>query len=217
MSDEWKLGDRNKSIGYLLPFIGEHNQTIRDYYSENKGDFPYNLCVNIFSACEEFPELKHHIFVLYKYNFASLYQVHCNRLEKNVNFVDKYSPDNIHNMFIFEIPEVYRETLQKFRDGQFSKFKDTHKQKIMIFNNFDKEYDGDFPKFRSNIPGTLFKQQWKKEEVEKMINKGLPQKNWTLLEPSNEYSSIPLESEETFLNKYKVFHKGVSGFVESKL
>lgn len=210
----WKLGDRNKTIGYVLPFLHNNGKVECDFFwsDKNLGSFPTNLFVNVFSKCEEFPELDTHLFILYKFSPNPIFQNFENKLSYLPEFVKVYDPDKYHRMFVFKIPDEYLDALYKFREGKFSKFKENHKSIIMKFHKLDPvKYLKDPSNNRNNISGTLYKQDWKKAQIEEefLNTPAVHKSQWVRLPHDAEYTSIPNDEQETYLNKYKINDTGL--------
>lgn len=209
----WKLGDKNKTIGYVLPFLNNNGKIELDFFWSNRdlGNFPTNLFVNAFSKCEEFPELESHIFLLYKFSPNPIFQNFENKLSYLPEFVQAYDPDKYHRMFVFKIPEEYLDTLKMFREGKFSKFKESYKAAILKFHKLDSKYIKDPNNNKNTITGTLYKQEWKKNEIEEQLlnTSSVHKSQWVRLPYDAEYTSIPNDEHETYLNRYKVNETGL--------
>lgn len=205
----WKLGNSNKTIGYLLPFLHQNGKLTCEHFTGSS--FPTNLFVNVFNKCEEYLELNQHLFLLYKFNPTPMYQNFQNRLAYLPEYVSYYDPDKYHRMFIFKLEDEYNDALIKFREGKFSKFKKEHKKIILDFYRINEKYVTDPNNYKNPITGTLYKQQWKKEEIESTIINyiGIPKHQWTYLSSEDECSSLPIMEEETYLNIYKLDDKGL--------
>jgi hypothetical protein len=208
----WKLGDKNKTIGYLLPFLHQDGKlTCDNFFSRSDINFPYNLFVNVFSKCEEFSELEEHIFLLYKFSPSPIFQNFENRFTYLPEFVNAYDPDKYHRMFVFKLKEEYIDSLNKFREGQYSKFKESHKKIIMKFHRLGEEFIRNPDVNKNNISGTLYKQEWKKRQIEEdfLNSPSVHKSNWVRLPYDAEFASIPNEEHETYYNKYKINDTGL--------
>jgi len=208
----FKLGDANKTIAYLLPFLHQNGKMNCDsFFSRNEMNFPTNLFVNAFNRCEEFPEMEEHLFLLYRFNTNVLFQNFEKKLGYLPEYVQVYDPDKYHRMFVFKLDPEYIESLIKFKEGKFSKIKEQHKKIIMDFHRLDRKYIENPDKNRNIISGTLYKQKWKKEQIEEefLNDPSVHKSSWIRLPSDAECSSIPNDEAETYYNKYKVHDTGL--------
>ena len=92
---EWKLGNSNKSSAYLLPLLNQNGKIFfNEFIDDNK--YPQRNFVNIFYKCEEYPELRNRLFVLYKKDIDNpVYQNFETRLRFFEEFEFEYEPDNV--------------------------------------------------------------------------------------------------------------------------
>jgi hypothetical protein len=209
----WKLGDKNKTIGYLLPFLHNNGKlNCENFFSKSDINFPVNHFVNVFNKCEEFSELDQHLFLLYKFSPNPIFQNFESKLSYLPEFVQAYDPDKYHRMFVFKLDDEYIDAIQKFREGKFSKIKERHKDIIMKFHRLDPDlYLRKSDDNRNNISGTLYKQQWKKTQIEEefLNSPSLHKSEWVRLPHDAEYTSIPNDEHETYLEKYKINDTGL--------
>lgn len=208
----WKLGDSNKTIGYLLPFLHQNGKLNCDnFFIRSELNFPTNLLVNVFNKCEELSELDNHLFLLYKFHTGPIFENFQNKFSYLPEFVKAYDPDKYHRMFVFKVQEEYIDSFTKFNQGKFSKFKVEHKKIIMDFHRLDAKYIENPDKNRNNISGTLYKQLWKKQQIEEeFINDPIVHKSlWVRLPDDAEFTSIPNHECETYYNKYKINDTGL--------
>ena len=209
----WKIGDKNKTIGYLLPFLHNNGKLNCDsFFSKSDINFPTNHFVNVFNKCEEFPELNQHLFLLYKFSPHPIFQNFEDKMSRLPEFVQAYDPDKYHRMFVFKLNDEYLETLTNFRNGKFSKIKERHKEIIMKFHKLDPDlYLRKSDDNRNNISGTLYKQQWKKTQIEEefLNSPAVHKSQWVRLPHDAEYTSIPDDEHETYLEKYKINDSGL--------
>lgn len=203
---EWKLGNPNKTFGYILPVLHQNGKLkVSDFYSEY--NIPTNNFINAFISCEEYPELDRHIFLLYKFTPAPIFNIFEQRLSFLPEYVMSYDPDKYNRMFVFKISDEYLDLFEKFKAGKYSKFLMKDKDIIMNFHllGMDKYARAD-PPLKNIISGTLFKQKWKKEQIESEIinSPDIPKHSWIRLPDDAEFSSVPNFEHETYLNKYKL-------------
>lgn len=179
----------NKSKTYILPLLGD----IVDI------QYP-NLILNTYLYVEGIELEEDYIAILYKYDpdykiindkrvgFPS-YEVYLKEHPSCLNVIDV--DDCV--LFIFKIPNEYKDTYIKFLNGQYSKFNNTSKIKILKF------IQKKFPKEKgiySNVRNVLMKSDQLRLELEDKLG--------ILLEPDSELSSkIDLECETFNINLYK--------------
>jgi hypothetical protein len=204
---EWKLGNSNKSSAYLLPLLNQNGKIFfNEFIDDNR--YPQRNFVNIFYKCEEYPELRNRLFILYKKDIDNpVYQNFETRLRFFEEFEFEYEPDNVHKMYVFNIDEKYNVIFKLFEQGKYSKFPDYYKDIILKFFKLNPELfikNSDVNK--NKIVGVLFKQRWLKDKIESELlnSESTPKINWVSLPKESELSSIPNEEEETYLNKYKL-------------
>jgi hypothetical protein len=204
---EWKLGNSNKSSAYLLPLLNQNGKIFfNEFIDDNK--YPQRNFVNIFYKCEEYPELRNRLFVLYKKDIDNpVYQNFESRLRFFEEFEFEYEPDSVHKMYVFNIDERYNIIFKLFEQGSYSRFPDYYKDIILKFFKLNPELfikNSDVNK--NKIVGVLFKQRWLKDKIEsELLNSELtPKINWVSLPKDSELSSSPNIDEETYLNKYKL-------------
>jgi len=178
---------KNKTMGYLLPLVANKNSKFADFRDDEH--FPKCNFINVFRYCEEYPDLNTHLFLLYKYSPNPLFSDFINRLKKNSNFHSIVDNDKYTILVIFEIPASSLKSLNHFDKGEYSKFKAEDKKKILDFYSVtsDAKFDP---------AGVLYKKEWRRLELEKMIDMKLPE--------DAELSSIADVEQETYYIKYKI-------------
>ena len=177
---------KTKSLAYLLPLIATKTDKITDF--QNNEIFPQCNFVNVFRYCESLPDLKEHIFLLYKFDSRFTFSMFLDKLKKNPNFQSIVKIDEISIIVIFKLPFHRLYTLSLFDKGEFSKFK--HEEKQSILNFWNAAITEEF-----GPVGVLYKQDWKKKQIENLIGMELPH--------DAELASIPNVETETYFNKYK--------------
>lgn len=144
----------NNSNLFLLPAIRLNIPLLKDNGLENVylGDHKYEIihenCLYLLFSPKEFNE-----------NFEAF----CESLRKVGSFVDEYDVEGNKVMFVFKFPDKLKDTLQSFKNGEYSKF--------------DKEYIKEgFPpinpvtKLPSKIHQILIKHPKMKEELMEKYN-----------------------------------------------
>jgi hypothetical protein len=180
---------KTKSLCYLLPLIGTKTDKITEFH--NNEVFPRCNFINVYRHCESLPELKEHIFVLYKYDANFIFSMFLDKMKKNSNFHSLIKTDEVSILIVYKVPNHRKYILPLFDNGEFSKFKHEEKQTILNFWNVTVA-----DKF--GPVGVLYKQEWKKKKVEELIGMDLPH--------DAELTSIPNVEEETYYNKYKLIN-----------
>ena len=177
----------NKTIAYLLPLVGNKNSKNSDFKDDEH--FPKCNFINVFRYCEEYPDLKTHVFVLYKYSPNPLFSDFINKFKKFSNFHSIVDNDKYTVMVIFEFPNDSLKTLNHFDKGEYSKFRAEDKKRILDFYSVTSN-----DKF--GPVGVLYKKEWRRLEIETQIDMKLPK--------DAELSSIPDIEQETYYIKYKI-------------
>jgi hypothetical protein len=186
MSLEEVKNIKNKTIAYLLPLVANKNGRIADFKDDEH--FPKCNFINVFRYCEEFPYLDRHLFILYKYSPNPLFDSFINKFKTLANFHSIVDNDKYTVMVILQFPTDLISTLKHFDKGEYSKFKNEDKRRILDFYSVSSN-----DKF--GPAGVLYKKEWRRLELEKKIDMKLPE--------SAELSSIADIEQETYYNKYK--------------
>lgn len=129
--NEWKLGDSNRTCTYILPMLGN---SMEEFYI--KGIFPRGNFVNSFVGDNTSLYSDYCILLLYKFNGKLEYLDFEDKLMKHPEYEAQYSPDKPHVMYVFNIPEKYKEDYQKILDGKYSRISDEYKRHILQFHKF---------------------------------------------------------------------------------
>lgn len=183
---KWSVGSPNKTATYILPLIGDN---IRQFYHSSIR--PLNQFKNAFIGVEdeEFSKYDQHVFLLYKYSGSKAFELFENQMKNLNGYEGSWDCDKHHTMFVFRIPSEYLDVLSLFKEGRYSMFPDTVKNKILDFYFLDRK-DSD-----NAIYGTLYKTEKRFKELELEFGISIPR--------DMEASSVPNLSEEIYLNDYK--------------
>lgn len=178
--ESWKVGDVNKSGTYIFPMLGK----LRSYYAG--AVFPKTQYKNCFvgDLTEEDTEGK--ILLLYKFSGDLKYIQFEAELMKHPLFERMYEPDNSHSMYVFGIPDEYRQDYEWFKRGKYSHFSPEYKQQIQKFFNLKDDHD---------VMQVLRKDPKKFEKLEADLGMKIPR--------DQECSSIPNWDIEYFRDEYK--------------
>lgn len=178
----WKIGDPNKSETYILPMIGE---SLDEFMTKG---FPKCNYRNCFIGDEQVPELEDKIFVLYKFSGDLAYIAFENDMLERPNFYNTYDADPYHVMYVFDVPEKYKEDYKNFKQGLYSKMSTEYKEKIRRFwGNLSNDTD---------IMGTLYKTEAKFKKLESQLDIKIPR--------DQEASSVPNWDVENYREEYRV-------------
>ena len=156
----------NKTSTFLLPLLNKSKYQLRTE----------SYFVNAYiSDCKEF------ICLLYRYTGTELYK----KFEMNM-MVDKLCVkhieyDKYHVMYLFKIPDEFKQDIEHFLEGSYSKFSDTLKKLIQKFYGGTKE---------SIVCQTIYRS----ETLKKMIEKDLQ----ISLEKDAEFASKPIIENEIY-------------------
>jgi len=108
----------NKTTTFLLPLLGiTKNQLKFDYYF-----------VNAFLNKE-----LDHLYLLYRFTGTRIYKDFEQTMWTNPLCVKHVESDKYHVIYIFKIPERFEEDVEHFKNGHYSKFSKTLRQRIMKF------------------------------------------------------------------------------------
>jgi hypothetical protein len=167
-----KVASPTKSSLFILPMLGG-NRTLLFYDS---------LLVNTFIETNEDEDC---IALLYRKSTKKVFKEFCELLLKTKSFKRTYEPTKYHVIFIFNIPYKQKFNYKIFKKGQYSKFKDEYKLKILDFHRWD--IDGPMGQI-------LFKSSERKKQLEERLDAILPE--------GSELYSIMNKKEETFNENY---------------
>lgn len=174
---------KTKAYTYFLPFI-----------SDEAIDIKRNL-VNVFLYDEDRPDLDNHIFLLYKFSADDEFLRFEEEVTWSIHYETQYDCDKYHIMVVFRRPERYKKDIKKLLDGKYSELNDSYKKHIIRFH--------ELPDF-SQIVGVLYRKEFAYKNIEKLINKDLPEQHWTFIPREQEASSIFNIKGETYTEAHKV-------------
>lgn len=157
---------------FLLPALGGNRKLL----------FYESLLVNSFLNYEDY---KDHLILLYRFSSELEFLKFEQAVKKFRTFVASYDPDKYHVVFVLRIPPKYSKVLKLFKEGKYSKFPESYKQKILDFHDFDIE---------GQTAQILYKSEERKALLEKELNVEIPD--------NSELYDIPDLEEETLTDKY---------------
>jgi hypothetical protein len=157
-----------KSSLFLLPMLGGTRRL-----------FMYNkLFVNAFIAAEQHEDC---IALLYRFSGDTIFLKFEQALKKFNSFRDTFDPSPYFVMFIFNVPDSYRNEYDLYIGGKYSKFSPEFKSRIMEFHGF-------------NIHGEMAQILFQDEKRRLRLQEELDAE----IEPGSELLSIIDVEEETF-------------------
>ena len=121
-----KIAERNKSSLFILPMLGG-----------NRRLFLYDK--SLLNCFIGFGSRQDCIVLFYRWSSDPLFARFEKALQKFRSFVLVHNPDPYHIIFVFKVPQEYKEDFQKFKQGKYSRMGDLYKLKILDFHNMDIE------------------------------------------------------------------------------
>lgn len=156
----------NRSWIYLLPMIALHLGLSLDQMVNLRSCFLYT---------EDFPELEDKVNLLFKADQTREYINFEEKLSDTICFNHRYEPDKYHTMYIYDIPDEYKQEYKKFKDSKYSEFTDNYKKSIIKFH----QYSDKTPRDNGySVINLLYKKEAAYLAQEKIINEGLPSSSW---------------------------------------
>jgi len=174
---------KTKAYTYLLPTL-----------SDEVLDIKSNL-INVFLYDESKPELRDHLFLLYKFSASDAFLRFEEEVTWSVYYESKYDADKTHVMIVFRRPEYWKEDTDLILASKFSETSKRFKAHVVKFH--------ELPAF-SQIVGVLYKKEFAFKAMDKLINEGLPVEHWTLVPRDQEASGLLSMKLETYTEKHKV-------------
>jgi len=133
MKNEWVIGSANKSFIFILPMLGGRST---DYVDTNH---PRKQFKNCFVGDTSREDLKDKILLLYEFSGKKDYLSFEEALKSHEYYDSMYEPDKYHTMYVFNIPDEFKASYDKYMDGGYSKFSDKYKKTIKQFHNLSDE------------------------------------------------------------------------------
>jgi hypothetical protein len=181
----------NKSDIYILPMLVDLENILR---SDNR--FPQCLFRKTFlgdkSENSEYKENK--ILLLYELpnqknktnilSWTNFEKFLCNL----PTYVTDYKADKYHRIYVYDVPDMWKDDYNLFLEWKPSKFSELYKQKIkQFYNNIGMDH---------SVMGVLYKTEQRFKEIEEKYGISIPR--------SQEASSIPYWGEEYYQDVYKI-------------
>ncbi|MAV65127.1 MAG: hypothetical protein CMG00_08065 [Candidatus Marinimicrobia bacterium] len=166
---------RNKSFTYVLPLFSSYFDIVKQ-----------NL-LNTYLYNEDYPDLKNHLFFLYRFSGDLVFIEYEDYLKTQKLFEVAYDPDKYHVMYAFKIPSLYQGIYDKFIKGKYSKFSDDYKIQLFKFHAIT---DPDH-----RVAQVLFRHPDLREEWEEKLDVSISEEA--------EVSSPPDEKMETYSKELK--------------
>ena len=150
-----KLGEGNKANSYILPMIGGRMKAY------NSKQFPRCNFRNCFAGDLIRPEIKDKILVLYRFSGDKKYVDFENKfIQTNNYYHSMYEPDKFHTMYVFDIPDIFKDDYKLLLEGKYSKTSKVYKTNVSLFHGIG---------MNSQIMGVLHKTEDRYRWVEKNI------------------------------------------------
>lgn len=124
------IGTKTKQ--FILPCLNFD----RDYFLYDT--FLQNAYVKIFNKPDKVSGITTTLVLLYRYSESELFKSFEVRIAKHPNYRYKLDPNEYEVLYIFDIPE-YKEDVDKFIKGRYSKISANLKERILRFHNYSKE------------------------------------------------------------------------------
>lgn len=147
------VAPKTKATSFILPMLGLANE----YYG--------SCMVNCYIGDVFKPELKDKIFLLFKFSNTRYFANLEAELQNMPEFHSSYSCGNEQEMFVFNVPKMYKKDYQLFKEGQYSKLSDVLKKETLRLNRLGPE---------SNIWGAFTKSDRLRKIQEERIGEQLP-------------------------------------------
>lgn len=123
---EWKLGDRNKSIRFISPILGldkDGNRlpgiTYKKFF-QNPNKPELDNFLNCFIG-DDVNNIDDKVLLLYRFSGKVPFLEFEEWCEQHPLFEGKYDPDKTHVMFVFGVPETFKNDYNLIKNGQYSK------------------------------------------------------------------------------------------------
>lgn len=157
---------------FLLPVLGGNRKVL----------FYESLLINSFINYDEYED---HLILLYRFSSELDFLKFEQAVKKFRTFVASYDPDKYHVVFVLRIPPKYSKVLKLFKEGKYSEFPESYKQKILDFHDFD-------------IDGQTAQILYKSKERKRVLEKELSVE----ISDTSELYDIPNLKDETLTDKY---------------
>lgn len=186
---DFNIIEVNKTDVYILPMLADEEQILR---SDKR--FPQNLYRKTFlgdASSNEYKDGK--ILLLYRLPRQTVDNItYWNNFEKYLcglpTYITDYKADKFHRMFVYDVPNVWKEDYNLFLKWKPSKFSELYKRKIQKFyNNID---------ISNPIMGVLYKTESRFKALEEKFDISIPR--------DLEASASPYWDEEYYQESYKV-------------
>ena len=168
---ELYVAKQTKSSLFVLPMLG----------GERKLFFYNNLLINAFIGL---PNHEGCIALLYRWSSDPLFLKFEKAIEQFRNYIGTEDISNDFVMFIFDVPIKHIDNYKKFINGEYSKFDETYKSKILKFHGMNID---------TQVGQILYKSEKRKKRLEHMLGMDLDE--------SAELFSI-IDDSEIFNPKY---------------
>ena len=167
--------EKNRSYTYILPMLGESQAEFKNLKQCFIGD-------------ESKPALSDKIFILLELKDDEWTAKYEQALQNNELYHYHYRCDDIHTMYVFNIPKAKKEDYLKFKRGRYSQLNEKYKRHVLKFHNLG---------MRSEVGKVLYRAEDKYVEMEKLVGQEIDR--------SQEIGNMPNFKEEVYSEEMKVF------------
>jgi hypothetical protein len=99
-----------------------------------------NQIQNVYIGDENYPDLRNHIFVLYKFSGNRPFLKYEDSIRENNLFELSYDPDKIHVMMVFRVPTKNKLDFFQYKQSKYSEMSRNYKAKILQFHKVNKQH-----------------------------------------------------------------------------
>jgi len=164
---------KTKASIFILPMLGKTKKTF----------FYDTLLLNVFIKVPH--KSNYYITLLYHDMSTADFKKFKGILANLPTYVESYKPTDSHIVFIFKIPIKFKDMLNLFLKGQYSKLTDFYKSRILAFHK---------QSLKGFVGQVLFKSSVRRNILEAKLGAELPE--------DSEVLSVPTLEEETLNTKH---------------
>jgi len=146
------IASRTKASLFILPMLPGNRDTF--YYDR--------FLLNCFVGTKDVDNV---IAVLFRFSGLKTFASLEDSMKKLKSYIKTEDPTKSTVLYLFKVPRRYQKDFDKFLEGKYSEMTENYKYKIMNFHGVDDE---------SSIGQILFKDPYRKEELENLLDMELP-------------------------------------------
>lgn len=182
-----------KASRWIMPMLRTTNQT----YTSMKYSTHFVNCYVGIEGSGYMPE----IYLAYRFSGSVDYTVFEKSLKCHELYDRTIEIDDFHSMYVFSMTKEHINIFSQFIRGEYSKFPDNYKKKIINFVVNPSEYPSEEDIQKTITHGVLYKTVMQRERIENLINQPLPK--------GAEYFSVPEEEQEIYDGSIKIERKSI--------